>query len=40
MILYYILATIISFGLVLTNFFAPDALAIFGNEVNEKFANI
>lgn len=40
MIIYYILATIISFGVVLTTYFTPDALAIFGNEVNEKFANI
>ncbi len=40
MIFYYILATIISFGVVLTTYFAPDALAFLGNEINEKCANI
>lgn len=39
MLLYYILATLISFGLVLTTYFAPDALSFLGNETSEWFAN-
>lgn len=40
MILYYILITIISLGMVVVTYFAPNALSFLGNEVNEKFANI
>ena len=40
MILYYIFMTIISLGMVVITYFAPNALSFLGNEVNEKFANI
>lgn len=40
MILYYILITIVSLGMVVVTYFAPNALSFLGNEVNEKFANI
>lgn len=39
MILYYILATLISFWIVLTSYFAPDALSFLGNETSQRFAN-
>ena len=38
--LYYILITIISIALVLTSYFAPDALSFLGNETSQRFANV
>lgn len=40
MILYYIIIFIIGAGTVLTWYFAPQIVAIFGNEVNQWFANV
>lgn len=40
MLLYYILATLISLGIVLTSYFAPEALSFLGNETSQRFANL
>jgi hypothetical protein len=39
MIYYYIVATIISFVIVITSYFAPDAIAFLGSETSQFFAN-
>jgi DMSO/TMAO reductase YedYZ heme-binding membrane subunit len=40
MIIYYIFTTLISVGIVLTSYFAPDALSFLGNETSQWFANV
>lgn len=40
MIVYYLLVTLISVGIVLTSYFAPDALSFLGNETSQWFANV